>query len=95
MDLRGRPPGPLIEARAGDTIRLRFTNRLPEPTNLHFHGPHVTPEGNGDNIWLNIGPGDDFAYEVALPANEGGFWYHPHPHHRLAHQLCRASQGRS
>jgi FtsP/CotA-like multicopper oxidase with cupredoxin domain len=87
-------PGPLIEARAGDTIRLRFTNRLPEPTNLHFHGLHVTPGGNGDNIWLNIGPGDDFAYEVALPANEGGlFWYHPHPHHRLAHQLWQGLAG--
>jgi FtsP/CotA-like multicopper oxidase with cupredoxin domain len=69
-------PGPLIEARAGETIRLRFTNRLPEPTNLHFHGLHVTPEGNGDNIWLNIAPSEDFVYEIALPAaHEGGlFW---------------------
>jgi FtsP/CotA-like multicopper oxidase with cupredoxin domain len=87
-------PGPLIEARAGDTIRLRFTNRLPESTNLHFHGLHVTPEGNGDNVWLEIAPGEDFAYQVALPANEGGlFWYHPHPHHRLAHQLWQGLAG--
>lgn len=31
-------PGPLIEARAGDTVRLRLRNELPEPTNLHYHG---------------------------------------------------------
>jgi FtsP/CotA-like multicopper oxidase with cupredoxin domain len=87
-------PGPLIEARAGETLRLRFTNRLPEVTNLHFHGLHVTPEGHGDNVWLSIEPGETFTYELALPANEGGlFWYHPHPHHRLAHQLWQGLAG--
>jgi FtsP/CotA-like multicopper oxidase with cupredoxin domain len=87
-------PGPRIEARAGDTIRVRFTNRLPESTNLHFHGLHVTPEGNGDNVWLSIAPGETFIHELALPASEGGlFWYHPHPHHRLAHQLWQGLAG--
>ena len=90
----GSLPGPLIEARAGERIRLRFTNRLPESTNLHFHGLHVTPEGNGDNVWLSIAPGEGFTYELALPANEGGlFWYHPHPHHRLARQLWHGLAG--
>jgi FtsP/CotA-like multicopper oxidase with cupredoxin domain len=87
-------PGPLIEARAGDTVRLCFTNRLPERTNLHFHGLHVTPDGRGDNVWLSIEPDEAFTYELALPANEGGlFWYHPHPHHRLAHQLWQGLAG--
>jgi FtsP/CotA-like multicopper oxidase with cupredoxin domain len=87
-------PGPLIEARAGDTVRVRFTNRLPEATNLHFHGLHGTPRGNGDNIWLSIAPGEAFTYELVLPATEGGlFWYHPHPHHRLAHQLWQGLAG--
>jgi FtsP/CotA-like multicopper oxidase with cupredoxin domain len=90
----GTLPGPLIEARAGDTVRLHFTNRLPEPTNLHFHGLHVTPDGHGDNIWLSIAPREALTYELALPANEGGlFWYHPHPHHRLAHQLWQGLAG--
>jgi FtsP/CotA-like multicopper oxidase with cupredoxin domain len=90
----GIVPGPLIEARAGETVRLRFTNRLPEATNLHFHGLHVSPEGHGDNVWLSIAPGETFTYELALPANEGGlFWYHPHPHHRLAHQLWQGLAG--
>jgi FtsP/CotA-like multicopper oxidase with cupredoxin domain len=90
----GIVPGPLIEARVSETVRLRFTNRLPEPTNLHFHGLHVTPEGHGDNVWLSIEPGEAFTYELALPANEGGlFWYHPHPHHRLAHQLWQGLAG--
>jgi FtsP/CotA-like multicopper oxidase with cupredoxin domain len=90
----GIVPGPLIEASAGDTVRLRFTNGLPESTNLHFHGLHVSPVGNSDNIWLSIAPGEALTYELALPANEGGlFWYHPHPHHRLAHQLWQGLAG--
>src|SRR6185503_4959894 len=32
----GRIPGPLIEARVGDVLEVRFTNRLPEPTNVHW-----------------------------------------------------------
>ncbi|WP_456409896.1 multicopper oxidase domain-containing protein, partial [Oceanithermus sp.] len=34
----GRVPGPRIEVRPGDEVTLRFSNALPEPTNLHFHG---------------------------------------------------------
>ena len=87
-------PGPLIEARAGDTIRLRFTNRSsgtyqpPLPRAARHAG------GQRRQHLAEHRPGDDFAYEVALPANEGGlFWYHPHPHHRLAHQLWQGLAG--
>src|SRR4051812_5371052 len=31
-------PGPLIEARVGDELRLHFTNNLPEQTTIHWHG---------------------------------------------------------
>jgi len=29
-----------MEGRAGDDVRLRLRNELPEPTNLHYHGLH-------------------------------------------------------
>src|SRR5690606_31212820 len=34
----GSTPGPTIEAVEGDRIRILVTNRLPEPTNVHWHG---------------------------------------------------------
>ncbi|MEO0853741.1 MAG: multicopper oxidase family protein, partial [Cyanobacteria bacterium J06648_11] len=85
----GRVPGPRFEIRAGDRVRLNFTNRLTQPTNLHFHGLHVTPTGSGDNPFRKIAPGKAFTYEFDLPATHPGTlaWYHPHLHGTVAEQL--------
>src|SRR4051794_1598944 len=34
----GQSPGPTIEAVEGDRVRILVTNRLPEPTSVHWHG---------------------------------------------------------
>ena len=34
----GSTPGPTIEAVEGDRVRIYVTNRLPEPTTVHWHG---------------------------------------------------------
>jgi FtsP/CotA-like multicopper oxidase with cupredoxin domain len=34
----GGIPGPLIRARVGDRVIVRFTNHLPQPTTIHWHG---------------------------------------------------------
>lgn len=87
-------PGPLLRAREGDRLLVTLKNRLDEPTNLHFHGLHVSPEGNGDNVFLEVPPGESFTYELVVPEGHGGtFWYHPHRHHRLARQLWRGLAG--
>ena len=88
-------PGPRLEARAGDRVRLHFTNRLAESTNLHFHGLHVPSTGNADNVFLEVPAGESFTYEFALPANHpsGTFWYHPHLHGSSARQLSRGLAG--
>lgn len=85
----GQIPGPQIEARPGDTVRIRFTNNLPEPTNLHYHGLHVPPTGNADNVFLNIPSGESFTYEFTIPDNHPGgtFYYHPHLHGWVARQV--------
>jgi FtsP/CotA-like multicopper oxidase with cupredoxin domain len=54
----GRYVGPTLYLRPGDTLELRLVNRLEEPTNLHFHGMHVSPRGLSDNIFRTIGPGE-------------------------------------
>ena len=84
-------PGPLIEARPGDIIRIRFTNSLPEASNLHFHGLHVPPSGAADNSFVMVAPGDQFQYEIPLAADHPGgtFWIHPHMHGAVARQVWR------
>jgi FtsP/CotA-like multicopper oxidase with cupredoxin domain len=85
----GTVPAPTWRLRPGDLLQVRLVNRLDAATNLHTHGLHVSPEGNGDNPFLRIEPGQSFDYEFQLPADHpaGTFWYHPHLHGRVADQL--------
>ena len=69
--------------------------RLPNTTNLHVHGLHVSPEGVADNVFRQIRPGESATYEYELPANHpsGTFWYHPHHHHSTTLQLASGMSG--
>lgn len=75
----GQTPGPTIEAVEGDRVRLLVTNKLPEPTSVHWHGIHL-PNGMDGVAGLTqpyIKPGQTFVYEFDLPRS-GSFMYHPH-----------------
>ncbi|MEZ4472954.1 MAG: multicopper oxidase domain-containing protein [bacterium] len=43
----GQSPGPIIQARLGDEIVVRFTNHLDEPTTIHWHGLRITDDMDG------------------------------------------------
>jgi FtsP/CotA-like multicopper oxidase with cupredoxin domain len=64
-------------------------------TNLHTHGLHVSSAGNGDNPFLAIPPGESFQYEIDVPVDHTGgfFWYHPHKHGAVAHQVRAGMAG--
>jgi FtsP/CotA-like multicopper oxidase with cupredoxin domain len=82
----GSYPGPTLRVRSGETVRLNFTNNLPEVTNLHLHGLHVPP--SVDDPLAEIQPGETRLYEFTLPDFASGtFWYHPHLHGTVAEQL--------
>jgi FtsP/CotA-like multicopper oxidase with cupredoxin domain len=75
----GRTPGPLIEAVEGDRLRLYVTNRLPEPTSVHWHGI-LLPCGMDGVSGLTQPPipvGRTFKYELTL-RQSGTYMYHPH-----------------
>ncbi len=75
----GLTPGPVIEAVEGDQVRIFVTNRLPEPTSVHWHGI-LLPNGMDGVAGLNqrrIEPGQTFKYEFTL-RQSGTFMYHPH-----------------
>ena len=85
----GRLPGPTLRLRPGDRLRIRLVNRLDAPTNLHVHGLVVSPEGNGDNAFVTVRPGESFDYDHRLPDDHppGVYWYHPHHHGSVADQV--------
>jgi len=78
MTYNGGVPGPLIEARVGDTLVVHFTNRLAEPTTIHWHGLRVPADMDGSpRSQQPVAPGGSFEYRFVLP-DAGTYWYHPH-----------------
>lgn len=75
----GRTVGPTIEAVEGDRVRIYVTNRLAEPTSVHWHGI-ILPSGMDGVAGLSqapIPPGSTFVYEYDLD-QYGTYMYHPH-----------------
>jgi FtsP/CotA-like multicopper oxidase with cupredoxin domain len=87
----GQVPGPTIEAQIGDVLEVRLTNRLTEPTAVHWHGLRVPAAMDGtEMVQRSVAPGETFTYRFMLP-DAGTFWYHPHVHETV--QLERGLYG--
>ena len=89
----GSIPGPTLEIREGDRVRVHFRNELDEPTTVHWHGVHLPFKADG-SAFHPVGPGESYTYEfTAHPGTAGTYWYHPHPHHRTAYQVAMGLHG--
>ncbi|MBK8065634.1 MAG: multicopper oxidase family protein [Betaproteobacteria bacterium] len=75
----GAFPGPLLRARQGETLRVNFVNRLPDPSTIHWHGIRLpnAMDGVPGLTQPPVPPGGEFRYEFRLP-DAGTYWYHPH-----------------
>jgi FtsP/CotA-like multicopper oxidase with cupredoxin domain len=75
----GSAPGPTIQARQGERVRIIVDNHLPEPTSMHWHGfdiPFAMDGGPGLSQDA-ISPGGRYVYEFTLQ-QEGTLFYHSH-----------------
>jgi FtsP/CotA-like multicopper oxidase with cupredoxin domain len=71
-------PGPALQANVGDTVVVRVTNNLSEPTTVHWHGLCLPASMDGtDAVQKPIGPGETFEYRFVVQ-HAGTFWYHSH-----------------
>ena len=88
----GTVPGPEIRLKFGETLRLNFTNNLPQETTVHFHGVRVpnAMDGVPGVTQEAIKSGESFVYEFT-PKDAGTFWFHPHV--RSSEQLERGLYG--
>lgn len=88
----GQVPGPQLRVRMGETVRVRFTNHLPQATTIHWHGVRLPNDMDGvpTDKRPAIEPGGTFVYEFT-PKDAGTFWYHPH--HRSSEQVERGLYG--
>lgn len=74
----GALPGPTLEARVGDRVRVHLKNSLAVDTTIHWHGLRLPAEMDGvPGARPAIAPGEEFTYEFTA-TDAGTFWYHPH-----------------
>jgi FtsP/CotA-like multicopper oxidase with cupredoxin domain len=80
-------PGPVLELKRGEPVRIQVKNNLTEPSGVHWHGLEIESfpdgvagfSGIGDKIMPPIPPGQTFAAEFT-PPRSGTFPYHSHLH---------------
>jgi len=77
--INGQIPAPILRWREGDTITLTVTNRLSEPTSIHWHGVRTPSPMDGvpGLSFAGIPPGQTFIYRFPIHQS-GTYWYHSH-----------------
>ncbi len=90
--LDGSYLGPVIRLIRGQRVRIRFANRLSEPSIVHWHGLDV-PESADGHPRLAVAPGGEYVYDFTVTNRAGTYWYHPHPHMRTAPQVYQGLAG--
>jgi CopA family copper-resistance protein len=77
--INGQIPGPILRWREGDTVTLAVTNRLSEPSSIHWHGIRTPSPMDGvpGLSFAGIPPGETFVYRFPV-RQSGTYWYHSH-----------------
>ena len=75
----GTIPGPTIRVKVGDRLIVHFTNNLPRPSTIHWHGLRIPIDMDGVPGYSQdpVRPGETFTYDFVVP-DAGIYWYHPH-----------------
>ena len=77
--VNGQTPAPILRLREGDEATIAVTNRLAEPTSIHWHGLRLPSDQDGvpGLSFRGIMPGETFTYR--FPVRQAGtYWYHGH-----------------
>jgi len=81
--INGSVPGPVLRWREGEEVIIHVTNRLSEPTSIHWHG--IILPANMDGVpgisFNGIAPGETFTYRFTVKQS-GTYWYHSHSGHQ-------------
>lgn len=74
--LDGSTPGPTLQIKRGETLRLKLDNRTTQPLALHWHGVRgaAAMDGVGGFSQPPVAPGASFDY-VLTPPDSGSYLY--------------------
>src|ERR1700730_3755437 len=77
--VNGSIAGPTLRWREGEGVTVAVTNKLKEPTSIHWHGVRVPTAMDGvpGLSFAGIMPGERFVYRIPV-LQSGTYWYHSH-----------------
>jgi CopA family copper-resistance protein len=77
--VNGQIPAPILRWREGDTVTLAVTNRLSQPSSIHWHGVRTPSPMDGvpGLSVAGIAPRGTFVYRFPV-RQSGTYWYHSH-----------------
>lgn len=84
--------GPTIRASANDKVRINVTNKLGEPTAVHWHGMHLPPAMDGGPHQI-IEDGAVWQPYWTVTNEAATLWYHPHLMGNTGEQVYRGLAG--
>lgn len=84
--------GPTLKLKKGDTTRFNVTNKLDEPTTLHWHGLHLPAKYDGGPHQI-IEPGATWSPEFKIDNDAATYWYHSHMLHKTGAQVWKGLAG--
>src|SRR5262249_61768913 len=78
--VNGQIPAPILRWREGDTITLAVTNRLSEPSSIHWHGVRTPSPMDGvpGLSFRGIPPREPLVHRFPVHQRRA-YWYQSHP----------------
>ncbi|HET9403269.1 MAG TPA: multicopper oxidase domain-containing protein [Burkholderiales bacterium] len=83
---------PVLRARTGTALRIKFWNRLEETSIIHWHGLKVDSNNDGHPHYAVAG-GATYDYHFTVTNRAATYWYHPHPHSLTGKQVYHGLAG--
>ena len=92
LGINGNYLGPTLHFKRNQKVALQVSNKIDEPSSLHWHGFHLPPTEDGgphqqieaDQVWAP-------SFDVVQFA--GTYWYHSHVMHNSGSQVYRGLAG--
>ncbi|MBE0620097.1 MAG: multicopper oxidase domain-containing protein [Burkholderiales bacterium] len=82
----GSYAGPIFRLKTGQKVRIRFLNRIRQPSIVHWHGL-IVPEQMDGHPRDVVPTGGEHLYEFEVRNRAGTYWFHPHPHGHTGTQV--------
>jgi blue copper oxidase len=84
--------GPALRMRRGQAVTIDFTNRLPVPTTVHWHGLIIPGDVDG-GPHHPVPPGGHWRPTLPIDQPAATLWFHPHFYPTTAAQVIKGLAG--